>query len=74
MFLRLEHLTAIDVNISKDFAAMSEMGLVDRIEDHSIYNWFRTDGDGELNVHAEYGYLMNDVTAGIIADWWSRHR
>jgi len=23
-----------------------------------------------LNVHAEYGYLVNEVTATIIRDWW----
>ena len=61
-------LTAIDPRLANDFSEMLELGLVDSIEDAELYNYFRL--DGELNVHAEYGYLANDVTAKIITDWW----
>ena len=30
--------------------------------------------DGELNVHAEYGYLVNKVTAAVVADWWRQQQ
>ena len=26
--------------------------------------------DGQLNAHAEYGYLVNKATASTICDWW----
>jgi len=61
-------LTALDPDLADDFAAMADHELVDSIEDHFLYNYFRLDGD--LNVHAEYGYLANDVTAKIVVDWW----
>jgi hypothetical protein len=61
-------LTALDPVLADDFAGMAALDLVDSIEDHQIHNYFRL--DGELNVHAEYGYLANDVTAKIIIDWW----
>lgn len=61
-------LTAVDPDLADDFAGMVERGLVETIEDHVLHNYFRLDGD--LNVHAEYGYLANDTTAGIIIDWW----
>jgi hypothetical protein len=60
-------LTAIDRVLANDFGEMRELGLLETFEDHEIYNWFRI--DGELNVHAEYGYLANPVTARIVADW-----
>ena len=66
-------LTAIDVKISNDFAAMSELEVIDTIIDLPAFNWFRDGGDGALNVHSEYGYLINPVTAGIVADWWRRN-
>ena len=65
-------LTSVDPYLANDFAAMVKCGLVETIEDHLIYNWFRL--DGVLNVHAEYGYLVNAVTARIVADWWQSHR
>jgi len=40
--------------------------------DRWVHNYFRL--DGVLNVHAEYGYLANPVTAGIVADWWTSVR
>ena len=61
-------LTAIDPLLADDFAVMIDQGLVDSIEDREIFNYFRL--DGHLNVHAEYGYLVNAVTAGIVYDWW----
>jgi hypothetical protein len=61
-------LTALDPALADDFARMAALGLVDTIEDHQMHNYFRL--NGELNVHAEYGYLANDVTARIIIDWW----
>lgn len=61
-------LTALDPTLSNDFAEMVSLGLTDNIEDRVVRNYFRL--DGELNVHSEYGYLANDVTASIVADWW----
>lgn len=60
--------TAIDPWLADDFSAMTRLGLVDSIEDYGIQNWFRL--DGELNVHSEYGYLINAVTARIVSEWW----
>lgn len=64
-------LTAVDPRLADDFSAMRKLSLVESIEDHRIFNYFRL--DGVLNVHAEYGYLANAVTAGIVADWWRRN-
>ena len=33
--------------------------------------WFRL--EGQLNVHAEYGYLVHEKTARSIAAWWRGH-
>jgi len=64
-------LTAIDPWLAKDFAEMVKLGLVDAIQDERILNYFRLDGN--LNVHAEYGYLVNEKTARTIAKWWRGH-
>lgn len=64
-------LTAIDPTLADDFAPMLRLGLAESIEDRAIQNYFRL--DGELNVHAEYGYLANVVTGRIVADWWRSH-
>jgi len=61
-------LTAIDPDLADDFAPMTASGVVESIEDLSLNNYFRLDGD--LNVHAEYGYLANNVTAQVVIDWW----
>lgn len=61
-------LTAIDPTLADDFGEMVELGVASSIEDVELHNYFRL--DGELNVHAEYGYLANDVTAKIITGWW----
>lgn len=64
-------LTAIDPRLQNDFGGMLELGLVEDLEDKSIYTYYRL--GGALNVHAEYGYLVNEETARTIAAWWRRH-
>ena len=61
-------LTAIDPRLVNDFGEMIELGLTDAIDDDELYNYFRL--DGKLNVHAEYGYLVNEKTAHTIVTWW----
>ena len=61
-------MTAIDPVLKNDFGEMVDLQLVEDIEDIESFNHYRL--NGELNVHAEYGYLVNKVTAGIVADWW----
>jgi hypothetical protein len=61
-------MTAIDPVLCNDFGEMIDFGLIDTIEDIEIFNHFRL--NGELNEHAEYGYLVNKVTAEIVASWW----
>ncbi len=61
-------MTAVDPCLKSDFGEMLELGLIDSIEDIEVFNFYRH--DGELNVHAEYGYLVNKVTAAAVADWW----
>lgn len=61
-------LTALDRNLGKDFAEMLELGLLETLEDEAIFNYYRS--NGELNVHAEYGYLVNEKTARTIVSWW----
>jgi hypothetical protein len=63
-------LTAIDMALNNDFGEMIRFGLVEDIEDLETYNYYRM--NGVLNVHAEYGYLVNEVTATVIRDWWRR--
>jgi hypothetical protein len=65
-------MTAIDPLLRNDFGEMIELGLVEAIEDIEIFNHFRQ--DGELNEHAEYGYLVNKVTADMVARWWRARR
>jgi hypothetical protein len=65
-------MTAVDPYLKSDFGDMLEFGLIESIEDIEIFNFFRH--DGELNVHAEYGYLVNKVTAAAVADWWRQQR
>jgi hypothetical protein len=61
-------LTAIDPTLADDFSEMIELDLVESIVDQSMHNYFRL--NGELNVHAEYGYLVSEATARIVTDWW----
>lgn len=65
-------LTAIDMRLQNDFSRMLELGLVREIEDHAVYNYYHA--DGELNVHSEYGYLINETTARLLRDWWRQAR
>lgn len=62
-------LTAIDPALRNDFADMLSVSGLETLEDESLFTWYRL--DGELNVHAEYGYLAHEVTARTVADWWS---
>jgi hypothetical protein len=61
-------LTAIDRTLKNDFAEMVELGLLNDIDDRDSFNYYHM--HGALNVHAEYGYLINEVTAGAISRWW----
>lgn len=61
-------LTTIDPILQNDFGAMLDNGLVECIEDREIHGWFRL--DGELNPHSEFGYLVSEVTASVVVDWW----
>ena len=45
-------MTAVNPYLAGDFGEMAELGLIERIEDIEVFNFFRH--DGELNVHAEY--------------------
>jgi len=67
-FSAVGDMTAVNPYLAKDFGEMARLGLVERIEDIEIFNFFRH--DGELNVHAEYGYLVNKDTAAVVAEWW----
>ena len=60
-------LTSIDMRLENDYEEMVNLGLTESIEDRQVYNYFRL--DGELNVHAEYGYLINEVTADFVSEW-----
>jgi len=61
-------LTAIDMTLNNDFGEMIRLGLVDDIEDLETFNYYHM--NGVLNVHAEYGYLVNEITARTIRNWW----
>ncbi len=61
-------LTAIDMTLNNDFGEMIQLGLVEYIEDLETCNYYHM--SGVLNVHAEYGYLVNEVTATTIRNWW----
>jgi hypothetical protein len=59
-------LTALNPKLSKVFAEMRHLGLVESFEDYTdIYNHYR--GDQGLNVHAAYGYLIHRDCARAIA-------
>lgn len=64
--------TALDRRMRNDYGEMLSLELVEAIEDYDVFNHYRE--NGRLLVHSEYGYLVNATTAGIIADWWRRHR
>ena len=61
-------MTAIDMAVGNDFAGMVAAGLIEDIRDIAVYNYYRQ--QGVLNVHSEYGYLVNAATATEISNWW----
>lgn len=61
-------LTAFDRRLKNDFAGMIEAGLISGIDDRELYSFYRA--DGMLAVHNEYGYLMHNVTAQVVSEWW----
>ena len=61
-------LTSLDRKLVNDFGEMLELGLLENFEDKVVTTNFRL--NGELNVHAEYGYLANEKTAHTIVEWW----
>lgn len=61
-------LTALDRALVNDFGEMLELGLLEDFQDQAVVTHYRL--NGELNVHAEYGYLVNDKTAHTIVSWW----
>ncbi len=62
-------LTALDRNLRDDFAPMLDLGLIEDIVDHEIFTFYRA--EGMLNVHNEYGYLLHEVTARQVCEWWA---
>ena len=64
-------LTSIDPTLQDDFGELLELGLVESFVDEEVFTWFRL--NGMLNVHSEYGYLVTEATARIVADWWRVH-
>jgi pimeloyl-ACP methyl ester carboxylesterase len=63
-------MTALDRVFADDFKAMLQLGLVERIDDHTeLLNYFR--GPDGLNVHKCYGYLVNEQTGEVIARCWT---
>ena len=65
-------MTALDMHLRNDFSEMLSYGLVEDIVDHEIFSYYRM--SGMLNVHAEYGYLVHEVTASQVAEWWAENR
>jgi hypothetical protein len=64
-------LTALDPVLADDFEEMLELGLLESFEDEALLSHFRLEGN--LNVHAEYGYLVHEKTARTISEWWRGH-
>ena len=64
-------MTALNPYLSNDFDEMLELGILESFEDEVIHTHFRL--DGVLNVHAEYGYLVNARTAHAVIDWWRQY-
>ena len=56
------------MTLKNDCGEMIRLGLVEDIEDLETCNYYHM--NGILNVHAEYGYLVNEVTATTIRNWW----
>jgi hypothetical protein len=64
-------MTALDPYLADDFEEMLELGILEDFEDEVIHTHFRL--RGALNVHSEYGYLVNPRTAHTVIDWWRQH-
>jgi hypothetical protein len=64
-------LTALDPVLADDFEEMLELGLLESFEDETLLTNFRLEGN--LNVHAEYGYLAHESTARTVCEWWRGH-
>ena len=64
-------LTAIDRRLGNDFKSVVEQGAVRKITDIEVFNYYHM--HGTLNVHAEYGYLINEATAISVSAWWKRN-
>lgn len=61
-------LTALDRSFADDYRPMLEQNLIESITDHiELMNYFR--GPEGLNVHRCYGYMVNEKTGAVIADW-----
>lgn len=61
-------LTAFRRQLRPHFSEMIDLELVPDIQDQEIFSFYRF--DGALNVHNEYGYLLHEATATVVADWW----
>ena len=68
---RFDRAMIVRGSLERLVCVMVDVGLVEYIEDRVVHNYFRL--DGELNVHAEYGYLVNEATARIVGNWWREH-
>jgi hypothetical protein len=61
-------MTALDRSFADDYRPMLEQNLVESITDHiELVNYFR--GPEGLNVHRCYGYMVNEKTGVVIAEW-----
>ncbi|MEM7504251.1 MAG: hypothetical protein AAF417_19580 [Pseudomonadota bacterium] len=65
-------MTAVDRRFENDFAEMARLSLLEEIVDYPVFNHYRF--QGRLDAHAEYGYLVNETTAGLVCEWWREQR
>lgn len=56
-----------DRTVRDDYRAMPELGLIESIEDHRIYNLAVR--HGKSNPHPGVGYLIHPTVIAAIADW-----
>ena len=62
-------MTALDRNLATTWSEMRDLGLVEEISDRWTCRRISAGPEG-LNVHKCYGYMVNPVVGGTIADWW----
>jgi hypothetical protein len=62
-------LTALNQRMADHFGEMLRLGLVESITDDTTLETYFRNSEG-LNVHKCYGYMVNPVLAGTIANWW----